>query len=66
MDGVDDETWLYHLRGGDISAWFRKNIKNEELADAAASIERDNRATNAGQSRAKFRKLLEARYTIPA
>ncbi len=24
-DGVDDETWLYHLRNGDFSYWFRSD-----------------------------------------
>src|SRR5262245_36433512 len=31
-DGVDDETWLYHLRSGDFSNWFRSTIKDNELA----------------------------------
>src|SRR5262249_32630025 len=31
-DGVDDETWMHHLRHGDYSEWFRRRIKDEDLA----------------------------------
>jgi hypothetical protein len=31
-DGLDDETWLYHLNRGDYSKWIRKSIKDELLA----------------------------------
>ncbi|HET6468303.1 MAG TPA: HAD-IIB family hydrolase, partial [Geminicoccaceae bacterium] len=30
--GVDDDTWLHHLRAGDYSRWCRESIKDEELA----------------------------------
>ncbi len=66
MDGVDEETWLYHFQSGEISAWFRKNIKNDELADEAAKIESENGNLSAAESRARFRQLIEARYTMPA
>src|SRR5215510_8985772 len=31
-DSVDDETWLFHLKNGDIARWFRDVIKDPELA----------------------------------
>ncbi len=65
MDGVDEQTWLYHFQSGEISAWFRKNIKNDELADEAMKIEQASHTLSADQSRAKFRELVEARYTMP-
>jgi HAD superfamily hydrolase (TIGR01484 family) len=37
--GVDDETWLFHLRGGDYTQWFRDSIKDDALAAEAQSIE---------------------------
>ncbi len=64
-DGVDDETWLYHLRRGDYSQWFRERIKDQELADEAAKFERDESLSPA-QSRAEIRKLVERSYTRPA
>jgi HAD superfamily hydrolase (TIGR01484 family) len=64
-DGVDDETWLFHLRHGEISQWLRRGIKDEELARQAALIER-NEKLDAGASRRKLRELIEATYTLPA
>jgi HAD superfamily hydrolase (TIGR01484 family) len=64
-DGVDDATWLHHLRHGDISQWFRERIKDPALADAAARIERDE-SLSAAETRAKVRALVEQNYTLPA
>src|SRR5262249_2048477 len=38
-DGVDDETWSYHLERHDVSQWFRDVIKDESLATEAPEIE---------------------------
>src|SRR6185503_18601412 len=64
-DGVDDETWLFHLQRGEMSRWLREGIKDEPLAAQAAAIER-NRQLDAGASRRKLRELIEATYTLPA
>jgi HAD superfamily hydrolase (TIGR01484 family) len=64
-DGVDDETWLFHLHRGEISQWLRRAIKDETLAAQAASIER-NQQLDAAASRRKMRELIEATYTLPA
>jgi HAD superfamily hydrolase (TIGR01484 family) len=64
-DGVDDDTWLFHLRHGEISQWLRRGIKDEELARQAALIER-NEKLDAAASRRKLRELIEATYTLPA
>jgi len=63
-DGVDDETWFHHLRGGDYSDWFRRIIKDDELADEAAQIEQ-NQSLSANESRAAIRAAIEKRYTAP-
>jgi hydroxymethylpyrimidine pyrophosphatase-like HAD family hydrolase len=63
--GLDDDTWLYHLRRGDYSAWFRDAIKDEQLADQAAAIEREA-ADDARDSRDWIRRAIDARYTLPA
>jgi hypothetical protein len=62
--GLDDETWLYHLRRGDYSAWFGDAIKDRRLAEEAERIERDL-ADDAGRSRDRIRRAIDARYTLP-
>jgi hypothetical protein len=64
-DGVDDDTWLYHLKRGEMSRWLREGIKDESLAARAAAIER-NQKLDAGSSRRRMRELIEATYTLPA
>lgn len=70
-DGVDAETWLYHLRRRDYSAWMRKAIKDERLADEIAAIEAagaDHDGADEGladESRRRVRAAVEARYTAP-
>lgn len=64
-EGVDDETWEFHLRRQHYSGWFRAAIKDEELAKEAQSVEND-RACDAKQSRARIIELIQARYTLPA
>lgn len=63
-DGVDDETWMHHLRQGDYSRWFREAIKDDPLAEEAARIEAEK--LSAQESRARIREKIEARYTHPA
>jgi hypothetical protein len=38
--GIDDDTWLHHLRRGDYSHWVRDAIKDDEMAEEVAAIER--------------------------
>jgi hypothetical protein len=63
--GVDDGTWLHHLRGGAYSRWFREAIKDQDLAAEAAGIEADG-SLSAADSRARIKELVEQRYTAPA
>jgi len=63
--GVDDETWLYHLREQDYSRWFREAIKDEELASEVARVEEDS-SMSPGESRALIKAAIEQRYTLPS
>ncbi len=64
-EGVDDDTWIYHLHNGDYSRWFRERIKDDSLAEKAEAIERDPKFTPA-ESRAKIKEIVEREYTEPA
>jgi hypothetical protein len=64
-DGVDDETWEYHLQQHDVSRWFRDVIKDESLAEDAVEVESRNELSP-NDSRARIRAAIQRRYTTPA
>jgi HAD superfamily hydrolase (TIGR01484 family) len=57
--GVDDETWLYHLKRGDYTAWFRDAIKDSALAAEAQNSEPDE---DAARSRQQVAQAVRRRY----
>jgi HAD superfamily hydrolase (TIGR01484 family) len=63
--GVDDETWLYHLRGGHYSQWFRDSVKDQRIGEEINKVER-NGLDNAAESRARIIEIIEKNYTEPA
>jgi hydroxymethylpyrimidine pyrophosphatase-like HAD family hydrolase len=63
-DGVDEETWLHHLKTGELSTWFRNVIKDEELASEIRRFE--TRGAGARESRAHIRSEIEKRYMAAA
>ena len=63
--GVDDRTWLHHLREGAYSRWFRDAIKDQGLATEAAGVEEET-SISASDSRARIKELVERRYTASA
>jgi hydroxymethylpyrimidine pyrophosphatase-like HAD family hydrolase len=63
-EGVDDETWMHHLQRGDYSRWLREGIKDEELAEEVAELERQPGAP--AESREQIKSLINERYTLPA
>jgi hydroxymethylpyrimidine pyrophosphatase-like HAD family hydrolase len=65
-EGVDDETWQYHLDRGDYSAWFRDEIKDRDLAADAAEVEGQAAQLEPALTREAIREAIERRYTLPA
>jgi HAD superfamily hydrolase (TIGR01484 family) len=63
-EGIDDATWLHHLRRADYSRWFRERIKDEELAAEAARVEGLAHVSPA-ESRGLIKAAIEQRYTLP-
>jgi len=64
-EGIDDETWMYHLRRGDYSTWFAGCIKDEAMAATIRGIEQTENVTPT-DSRAAVRAAIERDYTLPA
>jgi HAD superfamily hydrolase (TIGR01484 family) len=62
--GVDDETWLFHLRRGDYSAWMRGTIKDEDLAREVVGVE-DASHLGSTESRRMVRDAIDRRYMLP-
>jgi hydroxymethylpyrimidine pyrophosphatase-like HAD family hydrolase len=63
-EGIDEETWLFHLRRGDYSRWLRAAVKDSYLADQAERIEQRHDLKPA-ETRNLIRSFIEARYTLP-
>ncbi|QDU29776.1 Sugar phosphatase YbiV [Anatilimnocola aggregata] len=63
-EGIDEETWLFHLEQGDYAEWFREGIKDEDLAAATEKIAASK--LSADESRGAVRAAVEARYTLPS
>jgi hydroxymethylpyrimidine pyrophosphatase-like HAD family hydrolase len=61
-EGVDDETWLHHLRNGDYSQWLREAIKDEALANEVREIEKDGKE-GPQKSRSAVIEAINRRYT---
>jgi hydroxymethylpyrimidine pyrophosphatase-like HAD family hydrolase len=65
-DGVDDDTWQFHLVAGDYSRWMRACIKDDELADEVQAVEAAAEERSPRDTRAEVRQSIERRYTAPA
>jgi hydroxymethylpyrimidine pyrophosphatase-like HAD family hydrolase len=63
-EGIDQDTWLFHLRRGDYSRWFRGAVKDRYLADQAEQIER-RQDLSPPETRRLIRSFISARYTLP-
>jgi low affinity Fe/Cu permease len=64
-EAVDDATWLYHLRRGDYSRWFREVIRDKALAQEAAQIE-GPADVSAVDSRQRITLAIAQRYQVSA
>ena len=64
-EGVDEATWLHHLRQSDYSKWMEEGIKDPHLAEAVRLIEQQS-SISAERSRQLVRAAIEERYTVPS
>jgi hypothetical protein len=63
-EGVDESTWLHHLRQADYSNWIQDSIKDEELAQRITEVELSGRS--AKETLEAIRQLIEQKYTRAA
>jgi len=64
-EGVDEDTWVHHLRKGDYSKWLREAVKDSAIAEEVAKIEK-NTQLNPSESRAQILDIIRKHYTAPA
>lgn len=64
-EGIDAETWQFHLRRGDYSKWFRDALKDPEFADRIGAIEKDSNLPDS-ESRTRIKEAVLQKYTSPA
>ena len=63
-DGVDEKTWMFHLRQKDYSRWFRDAIKDNDLAEEAEKIE-NGKDADAAKTKAAIREAVENAIRSP-
>jgi hydroxymethylpyrimidine pyrophosphatase-like HAD family hydrolase len=64
-EGVDEGTWVHHLRKGDYSKWLRESVKDPAIAEEVAKIEKNTQITPS-ESRVQILDIIRKHYTAPA
>lgn len=64
-EGVDQKTWLFHLKRHDYSRWLRQSLKDSELADQIEAIENDESIPE-HESRQRVKESILQKYAAPA
>ncbi|MBV8151483.1 MAG: HAD hydrolase family protein, partial [Candidatus Eremiobacteraeota bacterium] len=62
-EGVDDETFRYHLKRHDYSRWICDAIGDEDLGEAVKAIETENGGLD--EDRRRLAAAVRERYTTP-
>lgn len=63
-EGVDDETWQFHLREHHLSEWCRWIVKNRELAEEVRDVE--DKGGSVEDTRGAILEAIRVRYTLPS
>ena len=61
-EGVDEDTWRFHLEQGDYERWLLEAIKDPDAAREVEELRRSLPATAA--ARRRMREILEQRYML--
>lgn len=62
-EGVDDETWTYHLKRHDYSGWVREMIGDDDLAAEFRATESE-RKLSPSEGRKRIAEAVRERYTV--
>lgn len=61
--GVDDDTWIFHLKRHDYSNWIRDSVNDDTLAEQVERVETAEQ--DPATSRSAIAKLVQLHYTGP-
>lgn len=64
-EGIDADTWLFHLKRGDYSKWVRDALSDQDLADDIEAVEKDESLSDR-ESRDRIKNAILQKYTAPA
>ena len=64
-EGVDEDTWVHHLRNSDYSRWLRDAVKDSAIADEVADVEKSVQLSPS-ESRTQILNAIRKHYTAPA
>src|SRR5262249_6777434 len=59
-EGIDEDTWSWHLHRHDFTNWFRDTIHDDELAEVAGSAEA---LRDPGASRRQILTFINSKYS---
>ncbi len=62
-EGIDDDTWLFHLGRGDYSRWFQEVLHDAALSAEVAQIEEDRKG-EADETRTKVLAAIHRHYHL--
>ena len=60
-EGIDDDTWMFHLKKKEYSSWIRDSVGDDELADLIRQEEKTNE--DPISSKRAILKYIEEKYT---
>lgn len=60
-EGIDDDTWMFHLKRHEYSDWIRNAIGDNELAE---QIQKEEQDTNPISTKRNILQLINEKYTI--
>jgi hypothetical protein len=59
-EGIDTDTWNYHLQRKDFTNWFRSSVHDEELARAGEEAEG---MSDPAESKKHILEIIRKKYT---
>ena len=60
-EGIDDDTWMFHLKNKEYSSWIRNSVGDDELAELIQ--EEEERNDDPVSSKRAILQYIDEKYT---